>query len=328
VKSLNRRSLQDGDSGASFQTIPFVKYLNSRRLLSFFRVFTILQKMKTNNERADVLVHALPYIQQFQKKTIVVKYGGNAMINEKLKAAVIQDVILMSCVGVRTVLVHGGGPEIDAMLRSVGKETRFVNGLRYTDEETMEIVQMVLCGKVNKNIASLIEKQGGRAMGICGIDGGLLKAKIIDEAVLGLVGEVEAVDAAILNTLIDGGVIPVISSVAVEEATGCSLNVNADAAAAKIAASLGAEKLILMTDVHGVLRDVNDPDSLIRVLPRDEIQSLKNAGVVNKGMIPKLDCCSLALNAGVHRAHIIDGRLPHALLVELFTDEGVGTMIE
>ncbi|MDR0643699.1 MAG: acetylglutamate kinase [Treponema sp.] len=282
----------------------------------------------SNNERADVLVHALPYIQQFQGKTIVVKYGGNAMINEGLKSAVIQDVILMSCVGIRTVMVHGGGPEIESLLRSVGKDSRFVNGLRYTDEETMEIVQMVLCGKVNKNIVSLIERQGGRAMGICGIDGGLLKARRIDETALGLVGEVETVNTAILNTLIDGNMIPVISSVAVEEATGCSLNVNADTAAAKIAVSLGAEKLILMTDVHGILRDVNDSDSLIKILPKDQIASLKNVGIINKGMIPKLDCCSFALDAGVRRAHIIDGRIPHALLVELFTDEGIGTMIE
>ncbi|MDR0411427.1 MAG: acetylglutamate kinase [Treponema sp.] len=281
-----------------------------------------------NNERADVLVHALPYIQQFQRKTIVVKYGGNAMINEELKAAVIQDVILMSCVGVRTVMVHGGGPEIESLLRSVGKESRFIDGLRYTDEETMEIVQMVLCGKVNKNIVSLIERQGGKAMGICGIDGGLLKAKRISETDLGLVGEIESVNTAILDALIDRDMIPVIASVAVEEASGCSLNINADTAAARIAASLGAEKLILMTDVHGVLHDVYDSDSLIRVLPKEQIPSLKAAGVISKGMLPKLDCCSFALNAGVRRAHIIDGRLPHALLVELFTDEGVGTMIE
>lgn len=272
------------------------------------------------------MVHALPYIQQFQNKTIVVKYGGNAMINTELKAAVIQDVILMSCVGIKTVLVHGGGPEIEVMLKAIGKESRFINGLRCTDEETMEIVQMVLCGKVNKDIVSLIQMQGGKAMGLCGLDGGLLKARRLS-AELGLVGEIEAVNTSIFSTLLTGGAIPVISSVAQETGTGRSLNVNADIAAAQIAAALGAEKLILMTDVQGLLRDVQDPSSLIKVLPRECLMPLKTTGTISKGMIPKIDCCATALDGGVKRAHIIDGRLPHALLVELFTDEGIGTMI-
>ena len=282
----------------------------------------------SNNERADVLVHALPYIQQYQGKTIVVKYGGNAMINGELKAAVIQDVILMACIGIRTVLVHGGGPEIEAMLKKVGKESRFVNWLRHTDEETMEIVQMVLAGKVNKDIVSLIQRLGGKAMGLCGIDGNLLKAKQINAADLGLVGEIEAVNAGILNTLLGSGTIPVISSVAIEPETGRCLNVNADTASARVAASLGAEKLILMTDVAGILRDVDDASSLIKALRKNELAALKKDGVISKGMIPKIDCCAMALDSGVKRAHIIDGRLPHALLIELFTDEGIGSMIE
>ncbi|MDR0496048.1 MAG: acetylglutamate kinase [Treponema sp.] len=283
-----------------------------------------------NNERAEVLVNALPYIQQFRGKTVVVKYGGNAMINENLKAAVIQDVILMACVGIRAVLVHGGGPEIEAELKKTGKESRFVGGLRYTDGETMEVVQMVLCGKVNKDICSLILKAGGRAMGLCGIDGGLLKARRIRGEDLGLVGEIETVDTRLLNSVLDEGVIPVVSSVAygIAEDEGRSLNVNADIAAAKLAGELKAEKLILMTDVQGILRDVQDPSSIITELRRADLETLKKDGVVSKGMIPKVDCCILALDGGVKKATIIDGRVPHALLIELFTDEGIGTMIE
>ena len=291
-----------------------------------------------NADRAEILVNALPYIRKFRGKTVVVKYGGNAMINESLKAAVIQDVILMSCVGIRTVLVHGGGPEIEAMLRKIGKESRFIGGLRYTDEETMEVVQMVLCGKVNKDICSLIQSSGGRAMGLCGIDGALLQARRLrprdstgtEGEDLGLVGEVQAVDTRLLNSVLDSDVIPVISSVAygIGEDEGHSLNVNADTAAAKIAGALGAEKLLLMTDVRGILRNVQDPESLIKKVGRAELETLKKDGVVSKGMIPKVDCCILALDGGVKNATIIDGRLPHALLVELFTDEGIGTMIE
>ena len=285
-----------------------------------------------NADRAEVLVNALPHIQEFRGKTVVVKYGGNAMINEDLKMAVIQDVILMACVGIRVALVHGGGPEIEAVLKKIGKESRFINGLRYTDEETMEVVQMVLCGKLNKDICSLIQRSGGKAIGLCGIDGAMLQARRLRTGGedLGLVGEVETVDTRLLNSVLDAGVIPVISSVAygIGEDEGRALNINADIAAAKIAGALGAEKLFLMTDVRGILRDVQDPDSLIKTLNRAELEALKKDGVVSKGMIPKTDCCILALDGGVKKAHIIDGRIPHVLLMELFTDEGIGTMIE
>jgi acetylglutamate kinase len=283
----------------------------------------------SNNERAGVLVHALPYIQSFQGKTIVVKYGGNAMLNGELKRAVIEDIILMSCVGIKTVLVHGGGPEIEAMLKKTGKESRFINGLRYTDEETMDIVQMVLCGKVNKEITALIQKKGGRAIGLCGIDSGLLKARRIKTEDLGLVGEIEQVDVSILNTVLNTEVIPVISSVAygTGEDEGKALNINADIAAAKIAAALGAEKLVLMTDVRGILRDIKDESTLVKSVKRPQLNALKEEGIITKGMIPKTDCCAMALDGGVKKAHIIDGRLPHAILIELFTDEGVGTEI-
>ncbi|MDR0583847.1 MAG: acetylglutamate kinase [Treponema sp.] len=284
----------------------------------------------SNSGRADVLIHALPYIRRYRGKTIVVKYGGNAMINGDLKAAVIEDIILMSCVGIRTVLIHGGGPEIEAALKKAGKESRFINGLRYTDEETMEIVQMVLCGKVNKEITGLIERAGGRAIGLCGIDGAMLKARRLKgEEDLGLVGEIEEVDAAVLNNVLDAEAIPVVSSVAfgTGEDDGKALNINADTAAARIAAALKAEKLILMTDVRGILRDLGDPDSLVKSASRSELEELGKQGVISKGMIPKAECCALALDGGVKKAHIIDGRLPHALLIELFTDEGIGTML-
>jgi acetylglutamate kinase len=284
----------------------------------------------SNSERAEVLVHALPYIQQFHGKTIVIKYGGNAMLNNALKAAVIEDLVLMNCVGIRVVLVHGGGPEIESMLSALGKESRFVNGLRYTDEETMEVVQMVLCGKVNKDIAALIENSGGRALGLCGIDGAMLKAQKLSGEDLGLVGEITEVDTSVLENILAAGSIPVVSSVAIGtgDDAGKVFNVNADTAAAKIAAALGAEKLILMTDVRGILKDLHDENSLIKAADRAALEALKQSGVVSKGMIPKVDCCLFAMDAGVKKAHIIDGRLVHALLIELFTDEGIGTMIE
>jgi acetylglutamate kinase len=285
----------------------------------------------SNTDRAEVLAHALPYIQRFQGKTVVIKYGGNAMINEELKLAVIRDIILLSCVGIRVVLVHGGGPEIEGMLRALGQESRFVRGLRYTGEDTMEVVQMVLCGKVNKDITALIQQSGGRAMGLSGIDGGLFRARRLrpDGEDLGLVGEIETVDAALLLPLLDSAVIPVISPVALGtgEDASHSLNVNADTVAARIACALKAEKLVLMTDVQGIFRNVRDPDSLIKVINRAEVAGLEEDGIVTKGMIPKVDCCTFALDGGVRRAHIIDGRLPHALLIELFTDEGIGTML-
>ncbi len=282
----------------------------------------------SNKDRASILVQALPYIQSFQNKTIVVKYGGNAMLNDSLKQAVIEDVILMSCVGIRTVLVHGGGPEIEAMLKKTGKESRFVNGLRYTDEETMDIVQMVLCGKVNKEIVALIQKTGGRATGLCGLDGAMLKARRM-KANLGLVGEIEHADVSMLNSVLDSGVIPVVSSVAygIGEDDGKALNINADIAAAKIAAAIGAEKLVLMTDVRGILHNIQDENSLIKSVSKSQLDDLKKHGILTKGMIPKADCCEMALDGGVNKAHIIDGRLPHAILIELFTNEGIGTMI-
>jgi len=288
-------------------------------------------KDKNNALRAEILIHALPYIKYYRGKTIVVKYGGSAMINEEVKTAVIEDLILMSYVGIRTVLVHGGGPEIEGMLKALGKKSRFVQGLRYTDEETMDVVQMVLCGKVNKDITALIENSGGKAIGLCGIDGSLLKAKHHrpDGEDLGLVGEIVSVNTDVLENIFAAGIIPVISSVAIGTDTdaGRIFNVNADTAAAKIAAALGAEKLTLMTDVAGVLKDVNDENTLIRLLPRSEVDAFKKDGTISGGMIPKVDCCALAVDGGVKGAHIIDGRLPHALLIELFTDEGIGTMV-
>ena len=282
-----------------------------------------------NKEQTQILVNALPYIQEYRNKTVVVKYGGNAMINEDIKTAVIKDLILMNCVGIRTVLVHGGGPEIEAALKVFGKESVFVNGLRYTDSETMEIVQMVLCGKINKDIVSLIQQEGGLAIGICGIDGGMLKARRLESPDLGLVGKIEEVDASIINTILDSKAIPVISSVALgmHSCKENILNINADTASASIATALHAEKLLLMTDVKGLFKNVNDPSSLIKAIKRSELISLKKEGAVNKGMIPKVDCCIDAIDGGVKKAHIIDGRLAHALLIELFTNEGIGTMI-
>jgi acetylglutamate kinase len=288
-----------------------------------------MEAAMSSTGEAEILVHALPYIRQHRGSTIVVKYGGNAMINESLKAQVIQDIVLMSYVGIRVILVHGGGPEIDALLKRLGMESRFVRGLRYTDGETMEVVQMVLCGKLNKDITALIENAGGRAVGLCGLDGATLKARCIrtEGEDLGLVGEIEEVDTTLLNTLLDNGMIPVLSSVALGEEGGRSLNVNADTVAAKLAAAMKAEKLLLMTDVRGILRDTADPGSLVHTASLAELEVLKQQGVVSKGMIPKVDCCAIALLGGVGRVHIIDGREPHSLIVELFTDEGVGTMV-
>jgi acetylglutamate kinase len=285
----------------------------------------------SNTLRAEILINALPYVKEFRGKTMVIKYGGNAMINKELKAAVIEDLLLMSYVGIKTVLVHGGGPEIEAVLKAMGKESRFVQGLRYTDEETMDVVQMVLCGKVNKDITALIENAGGGALGLSGIDGALLEARQYRPADedYGLVGDIVNVNTAILQDILNDGIIPVVSSVALgcEDDKGKVFNINADTAAAKIAATLKAEKLILMTDVRGIMKDLQDENSLIKTLGQGELDSLIKNGTVSKGMIPKVDCASLALKGGVKEAHIIDGRLPHALLIELFTDEGIGTMI-
>lgn len=282
-----------------------------------------------NKTDSSELIRTLPHIRALRGKTIVVKYGGSAMINAELKKAVIDDIVFTAAVGVRVVLVHGGGPEIDAMLKAVGKEIRFVDGLRYTDEETMDIVQMVLCGKVSKDICALIQGAGAQAVGLCGLDGGLLEAVRVRTADLGLVGDIQRVNSGFLERTLDGGAIPVISSIAmgIGEDSGKSLNVNADTAAAVIAATLAAEKLVLVTDVRGILRNVLEPDSLISTVSRRELDELRNAGILNKGMIPKSECCALALDGGVKKAHIIDGRIPHSLLTELFTDEGIGTLI-
>lgn len=278
-----------------------------------------------NQDRANVLVQALPYIQKYYNKTVVIKYGGNAMINEELKEAVMTDIVLLSLVGINVVLVHGGGPEINDMLKRIGKESKFVNGLRYTDEETVDIVQMVLAGKVNKSLVQLLGAHKGKAIGLCGLDGGLLKAKQLGEGELGFVGEITYVDVTPVTDVISKGYIPVISTVAGGE-NGEVYNINADTAAAKIASALHAEKLLLMTDVRGLLRDKDDESTLISVVNVSEVQALKNQGVICGGMIPKIDCCVEAVRRGVHRAHIIDGRIPHSILMEMLTDEGIGTM--
>lgn len=281
--------------------------------------------MEVSN-RAQVLVQAMPYIQKYAGKTIVVKYGGNAMINEELKSAVMSDIVLLQLVGVNVVLVHGGGPEINAMLKKTGKESKFVNGMRVTDEETIDIVQMVLAGKVNKSLANQLNLSGGKAIGLCGLDGNLLKAeKQTKNGDIGFVGDITDVDVTVINDVINSGYIPVIATVA-GGSKGEVYNINADIAAAAIAAKLNAQKLILMTDVRGLLRDKDDEDTLISVVNVSDVPRLKNEGIISGGMIPKIDCCVEAVRQGVDRAHILDGRIPHSILIELFSDEGIGTM--
>jgi len=281
----------------------------------------------SNNDRAKVLVQALPYIQKYSGKTIVVKYGGNAMVNEDLKDAVMSDLVLMQLVGINVVLVHGGGPEISGMLKKIGKESRFVDGLRVTDAETIEIVQMVLSGKVNKDLVQLLEHHGGRSIGLCGLDGGMLKAeKLISGEDLGYVGEITKVNTEVITNATANGYIPIIATVA-GGSGGEVYNVNADIAAARIAAELGAVKLILMTDIRGLLRDKDDESTIIPVVNVSDVPKLQNQGIISGGMIPKIDCCVEAVRRGVGRAHIIDGRIPHSILIELFSDEGVGTML-
>ena len=278
----------------------------------------------SNSERAAVLVQALPYIKKYAGATVVVKYGGNAMINEELKDAVMSDIVLMQLVGINVVLVHGGGPEISAMLKKIGKESKFVGGMRYTDQETMDIVQQVLAGKVNKDLVQLLEAQGGKAVGLCGMDGSMLKADKLEDD-LGFVGEIREVNSEIIENAAKNGYIPVVSTVA-SGYPGEAYNINADVAAARIAAELGAMKLILMTDVRGLLRDKEDESTIIPVVNVSDVSRLKKEGIISGGMIPKIDCCVDAVRRGVGRAHIIDGRIPHSILVELFTDEGIGTM--
>lgn len=284
----------------------------------------------SNKDWADVLVQALPYFKQYTGKTVVVKYGGNAMLNEDLKAAVMQDIVLLNTIGVHVVLVHGGGPEINALLEKIGKEPKFINGLRYTDKETMEAVQMVLTGKLNKDIVGLLLRNGGKAVGLSGVDSGLLRAKKIQSQGedLGFVGEVTEVTPLIVESLLKQGFIPVISTVALgEEGDDNTYNINADTAAAKIAVALKAEKFVQLTNVPGVLRKLDDPTSLIKRIARTAIPSLIATGIISSGMIPKIKCCEEALQGGVPRTHIIDGRVPHSLLIEMFSDRGVGTMI-
>lgn len=276
--------------------------------------------------RAQILSEALPYIQQFAGKTIVVKYGGAAMKDSILKDQVIRDVVFMSCVGLRPVLVHGGGPEINTWLDKLGIEAQFKNGLRVTDAPTMEVVEMVLVGRVNKEIVSLINQEGGSAVGICGKDGNLITARPSDAEGVGFVGEVQTVNTRLVEALVNSGHIPVISSVAADE-TGQPYNINADTVAGEIAAALGAEKLILLTDTAGILRDYKDRSTLIPRLDISDARRLIEEGVVSGGMIPKVNCCVRSLAQGVRAAHIIDGRLPHSLLLEIFTDTGIGSMI-
>ncbi len=282
------------------------------------------QNKPTTEQRAEILTQALPYIQKYYNKIIVVKYGGNAMLNDELKEAVMGDIVLLSLIGIKVVLVHGGGPEITDMLAKVGKKTEFVGGLRVTDKETMDIVQMVLAGKVNKNLVNHLQNQGGKAVGLCGTDGHLIKAKPIDER-LGYVGEVTKVNVSPILDLLEKGYIPVISTVGCD-GDGNTYNVNADTAAARIAGELKAECLLSMTDIVGLLRNKDDPTTLIPKVYVSDAPKLIRDGIISGGMIPKINCCIEAIRRGVKKVFIIDGRVPHAILIEMLTDEGIGTM--
>lgn len=282
----------------------------------------------SNMDKAQVLSEALPYIQKYHGKTVVVKYGGNAMINDGLKAAVISDLVLLTTVGINVVLVHGGGPEITYMLNKIGKESKFINGIRYTDEESIDIVQMVLAGKTNKDLVNRIQRIGGRAVGLSGLDGGLIKAKKLEDGVndYGCVGEIVSIDASVIRDMIERKFIPVISTVAAGIDDNPVYNINADTAAADIAVALGAENFLLLTDVRGVMRDFRDEDTLIPVISLEEVETLKADGVISGGMLPKVNCCVRAVKGGVSRTFILDGRIAHSILIEMFSDEGIGTM--
>ena len=277
-------------------------------------------------DRATVLAEALPYIQKYYGNTVGVKYGGNTMISEDLRKAVISDIILLHLVGVQVVVVHGGGPEISAMLKKIGKDSKFVDGLRYTDAETMDIVQQVLCGKVNKDLVATLNRLGGKALGLCGMDAGLFQAKKLDEK-YGLVGEIAEVDPAIVTDALADGYIPVVSTVAQGIDGETAYNINADTAAAKLAVALRAEKLMLLTDVRGLLRDHKDESTLLPVVELSQVPGLVKDGVIQGGMIPKVDCCVEAVRSGVKSTIILDGRIPHSILLELLSDEGIGTML-
>jgi len=284
--------------------------------------------LSQKSEIAQILIDALPYIQKYHNKVIVIKYGGNAMSSKSLKQAVMSDIVLLSLVGIKVVLVHGGGPEISAMLDRVGIETKFINGLRYTDKETAQIVQMVLAGKINKDLVSLIHKNKGRAVGICGIDDNMIKVKKMELPNgddLGYVGEITKVDVSLINDSLENGYIPVIATVATGD-DGEIYNINADTAAARIAAELGAENLILMTDILGLLKDIKDESTLISNVQVSEVPALMKQGIISGGMIPKVECCVEAVRRGVKKAFIIDGRIPHSILLEMLSNEGIGTM--
>ncbi|MCI6030022.1 acetylglutamate kinase [Dialister succinatiphilus] len=281
--------------------------------------------MNTSNAvRAEILTQAVPYIKEYTGKYVVAKYGGNAMTDPQLKKSVMQDILLLQLVGVKVILVHGGGPEISAMLKKLSIESHFENGLRVTDDDTMEVVQMVLAGKVNKSLAADLSALGGRAVGLCGIDGGLIKVHQKSEK-LGYVGEIDEINTKILDDLLDGGFIPVISSIGIDD-DGNPYNINADTAAAKIAAALHAESMVVMSNINGVLRDKDDENSLISQMSLADAEELKKSGIIAGGMIPKVDCCTNAVKEGVKKVFIINGEIPHAILIELLTDEGLGTM--
>ena len=282
-----------------------------------------MQNEFTNMERAEVLTAALPYIRKYTGKVVVVKYGGNAMINETLKQQVMEDIVLLWLIGVRIVLVHGGGPEINDLMDRLGKKPEFVNGLRVTDKETMDIVQMVLAGKINKTLVNLLEMKGGKAVGLSGMDGRLLQCAVKDER-LGFVGEIQKVHINPITDLLDNGYIPVVSTVGCDK-SGNAYNINGDTAAAYIAGALNAENLIMMTDIAGVLQDKDDPSTLIQEISQDDLPALYESGVISGGMIPKVECCATALKRGVKNVVIMDGRVPHSILMELLTDEGAGT---
>lgn len=278
----------------------------------------------TNSQRAETIVHALPYIQKYYNKVVVIKYGGNAMINEDLKQAVMNDIVLLSLIGVKVVLVHGGGPEINDMLKKIGKKSEFVNGLRVTDAETIDTVLMVLAGKVNKSLVNLIECTGGKAVGLCGLDGHLIEAETLDEK-LGYVGNITKVNIEPITDLLDKGYIPVVSTLGCDN-EGHVYNINADTAAAKIAGAMKAESLISMTDICGILLDKDDPSTLVTNIDPHRAHELMEEGIIQGGMIPKVECCLDAIHLGVNRVFILDGTKPHAILMEMLTDEGVGTM--
>ena len=285
-----------------------------------------MDKLFSNAERAEVLVQALPYIRRYTGKVVVVKYGGNAMVNEQLKQQVMEDVVLLWLIGVKVVLVHGGGPEISQTMKALGKEAVFVDGLRVTDRETVDIVQMVLAGKINKTLVNLLEMKGGQAMGISGMDGRLIEAEIKDER-LGYVGEITHINIQPVTDLLEKGYIPVISTLGCDRA-GNAYNINGDTAAARVAGALEAERLIMLSDIPGLLRDKDDPTTLIPELSVMEATRLRQEGVISGGMIPKMECCVEAIRRGVKKVIIMDGRVPHSILMELLTDEGAGTMIK